>query len=62
MTPDTFEPFGPRQIVVICQCSGDRVNENAVRMTNIEEDIQGRDVVTFQCPLCGQQHKSLRLG
>jgi transcription elongation factor Elf1 len=26
---------------------------------DIEEDEQGRDLVTFTCPLCGKERKSL---
>lgn len=51
-----------RVIRVVLSCNGDRIDERKVEVLNIEEDIQGRDVLTFKCPECKQTHKSLRLG
>jgi hypothetical protein len=50
------------KIFVILSCSGDRISEDSVEFENIEEDIYGRDVLTFKCPACGKTHQSLRLG
>jgi len=35
-------------------------DERKVEFLNIEEDIQGRDVLMFVCPACGSEVKSLR--
>ena len=37
------------------------LNERDVEYINIEEDIQGADVLTFKC-LCGMIRKSRRFG
>ena len=49
-------------IVVTLTCSKERVDESTVRIDNVEEDMTGRDVVSFDCPKCGERHRSLRLG
>ena len=49
-------------IYLVQPCNGDRIPEDEVDCTNIEEDMQGRDVVTFDCPNCGEEDTSLRLG
>ena len=64
---DTWEDSGAtwadlRPVTVYAECSRDWINENTVECVNIEEDFQGRDVVTFECPLCKATHKSLRRG
>lgn len=51
-----------REILVILDCNGDRVPESQVEFLGIEEDIQGRDILSFVCPVCQEPHKSLRLG
>jgi hypothetical protein len=33
-----------------------------VKFINIEEDIQGADILTFECPHCKTQQKSKRFG
>jgi len=50
------------KIVVILTCTGEKIPETDVEFLNIEEDIQGRDVLTFTCPKCKKTHKSYRLG
>lgn len=55
-----WEGRGP--IWVTLSCDGDRVDERTVKVEDIEEDIQGRDVLTFTCPRCGEVHRSYRLG
>lgn len=52
----------PSGIVVILACDGSRIDETEVVDLDIHEDIQGRDVLVFECPKCKQQHESLRLG
>jgi hypothetical protein len=49
-------------IKILLSCDGSMITESKVRVLGIEEDIQGRDVLTFQCPKCKQIHTSLRLG
>ncbi len=51
-----------RAIMVVTPCDGDMANEAEVQFVNIEEDISGRDVLTFICPKCGSEHRSYRLG
>lgn len=51
-----------RAIQVALSCNGDRVDEKDVTFLNIEEDFQGRDLLTFTCPVCSETHKSYRLG
>ncbi len=47
---------------VVLPCTGERVPEDQVTFEDIEENFEGRDVLTFTCPRCGDTHKSLRLG
>lgn len=49
-----------RPIMVTLSCVQEAVPESLVAIENIEEDFQGRDVITFICPECGETHKSLR--
>ncbi len=51
-----------RRIEILLPCTGERVDETDVDIDNIEEDMQGRDVVTFRCPHCAEIHKSHRFG
>ena len=36
------------------------VNEEKTKFVNIEEGMQGEDILTFECPDCGQTSKSRR--
>jgi DNA-directed RNA polymerase subunit M/transcription elongation factor TFIIS len=49
-------------VQVVLSCDGDRISEDEVEFINIEEDIQGRDRLTFKCPRCHENHTSYRLG
>lgn len=51
-----------RPIYVTLSCTGEQMDESEVKATNIEEDFEGRDVLTFICPVCKQEHRSLRRG
>lgn len=51
-----------RTIQVRCPECGETHDERKVQFENIEEDIQGRDVLTFVCPGCDKTVKSLRRG
>jgi len=50
------------QVLLVQTCNSERIDEQDVECLNVEEDIQGRDIVTFKCPECGTEHKSVRLG
>lgn len=49
-----------REIEVYLECTDDYIPECEVEFLNIEEDFEGREVLTFKCPECGQVHKSPR--
>jgi hypothetical protein len=49
-------------IKVVCSACKGWFNENDVEFLQIEEDMQGRDTLTFMCPVCKKPAKSLRLG
>lgn len=51
-----------RRIFVTCPRCKERFNEGAVRVEDIEEDIQGRDLLSFWCPVCEQTVKAYRVG
>ena len=51
-----------RIIQVYCSKCEEFKDENDTEFVNIEEDIQGADVLTFICPDCGTKQKSRRLG
>jgi len=44
-----------RGATVICPDCGNRWNAEEVEFINIEEDIQGYDVMTFICPECDEK-------
>lgn len=48
---DTFD-------YVVCPDCGERHETDSVRTLNIEEDAQGRDVLTYTCPVTGNATKS----
>jgi len=46
--------------IVMRDCDKERLPlAEAGEFENVEEDILGRDNVTFRCKACGQSHKSL---
>lgn len=47
-------------ILVYCDVCQERMDERTVKTLNIEEDIQGADVLTFRCPKCRTEQKSRR--
>jgi hypothetical protein len=49
-------------VTVLLPCNGERLPEADVKFLDISEDVQGRDVLRFECPRCGQTHDSLRFG
>jgi hypothetical protein len=48
-------------VYVYCRNCNNRIDENKVKCTNIEENERGQDVVTFKCPFCNQETTSLRV-
>jgi hypothetical protein len=55
-TYDEFLTENPIYVIV----DGERVNEKEVEFLNIEEDFQGRDILTFNYK--GKKHTSYRVG
>jgi len=51
-----------KAIYVNCTFCKDRYDEKEVKFIDIEEDIQGRDIMTFECPVCKNEVRSLRFG
>jgi predicted RNA-binding Zn-ribbon protein involved in translation (DUF1610 family) len=58
---DELDYFG-RHPARVMLCDRDMADETTVEILDIEEDMDGADVVTFVCPVCGEQHKSRRYG
>jgi hypothetical protein len=58
---DAYEEY-QSPIRVYLACSKEWVPEPTVEVEDIAEDIQGRDILTFTCPQCGEYHQSLRVG
>jgi len=46
------------ELRVTCPSCGDDYKNDRVKTSNIEEDISGRDVVTFYCPFCEKEVQS----
>lgn len=53
-------PRYQRELEVILECNQEYCPEDEVTFVNIEEDFEGRDVLTFRCPVCGEIHQSHR--
>lgn len=51
-----------RPIKVYCQECKEWHNEKDTKFENIEEDIQGHDVLTFTCPKGHEGQRSKRIG
>jgi hypothetical protein len=54
--------YGERVATVYCAGCEERVPVPDTKFLNIEEDFQGRDVMTFECKLCGETHKGMVYG
>ena len=48
-------------VKVFCEVCDDWINELNVKTTNIEEDYEGRDILSFDCPECDHHQKSFRV-
>lgn len=62
MLHDDPGPINPRPVLVRCPRCGEVHNESDVVFIDIAEDMEGRDVLTFTCPHCGEDVQSLRFG
>ena len=51
-----------KKIYVRCKKCDEWIDESTVKTLDIEEDFQGRDILTFECPECGTKSRSLRRG
>lgn len=49
-------------IKVHCKGCPQWLDEKEVKFIDIEEDFQGHDVLTFECPHCKTVQKSKRFG
>ena len=52
--------FKPMPIMVRCDECEHEYDEDYVDFINLEEGPEGRDVLTFRCPMCDKPAKSLR--
>lgn len=48
-----------RRFIVLCTECSEEHETSKVEFVNIEEDIQGRDVMHFMCPVTDTETKSL---
>jgi len=51
-----------KTIKVRCGKCNDYVDEDDTEFVNIEEGMQGEDILTFICPICNTRQRSRRLG
>lgn len=51
-----------RPIQVYCNTCKKWIDEKETKFINIEEGIQGEDILTFKCPVCSSVSSSKRLG
>ena len=51
-----------KKIYVRCKTCDEWIDEDTTEFVNIEEDFQGRDILTFKCPKCKTKSESLRRG
>lgn len=56
------EKIPERKCKVILSCVEQYIDEDKVKFIDIEEDFLGRDILTFECPKCGEIQKSFVLG
>lgn len=59
---DQWDQAYATPITVMCPATGEGIPESEVKIVDISEDIQGFDIVVFECPLCNINHRSKRLG
>lgn len=56
---DWEEDFLPVEVHI--PCKDIYIDEDSVKVVNIQEDMQGKDLLTFICPECGEEHTSYSL-
>ena len=57
---DCEDIYGKIRMILVCSaCECEVETGEEVECTNIESNIYGEDVVTFICPECGEEVKSL---
>jgi len=49
-------------ITVALACNENRISESKVEIIDCYEGPRGEDILIFKCPVCKQQHESVRLG
>ena len=49
-------------IVVFCKNCNEWMAEGDTKFEGVEEDFQGRDLLTFKCPTCKTSQESYRIG
>ena len=54
--------FLKKKIKVYCKRCKEWHDEDDVGFVDIEEDMQGADILTFICPVCQSMQKSRRYG
>jgi hypothetical protein len=59
---DDWDQAYHQPVTVTCPASGIGYPESEVKILDVSEDIQGFDVVVFECPECNINHRSYRRG
>lgn len=49
-------------LYVICSKCGERHYQGEIETLNLEEDILGQDIITYACPVTGEEAKAYVLG
>ena len=49
-------------VVVFCKNCNEWMAEGDTNFESIQEDFQGRDLLTFKCPSCKTSQESYRVG
>ena len=52
------EIYRERRMFVIAPCCGHELAAGMMTVTDICEGFQGEDIITYDCPICGAEHKS----
>jgi hypothetical protein len=52
------EIYRERMMFVIAPCRGREISAGMIDVTDICEGFQGEDIITYECPICGLEHKS----
>jgi hypothetical protein len=52
------EVYAESHMIVIIPCRGREVSAGMIKITDVIEGFMGEDIVTYECPVCGLEHKS----